>query len=242
MLAQQRVAVDTHAARWLKEEAPESTVRLERLHSSGLLHRQQIFEGQPAAITITRRGLAATGSALPAPRIDLRQYRHDVGVAWLWQAAHAGTFGAPRRVISEREMRSHDRRQERAPAIDRRPLLGVGIGGTGPGGYPLRHYADLLVDTVDDRRVAVELELTAKSRPRIDRVMLAFASDARIHDVVYLVPDQALARFVSDAAGRAGLRQMVHVHRVSNDGLEGAPAISERGALTHPAIAQALER
>jgi hypothetical protein len=241
MLAQQRVAVDLQAARWLYESGRESAARLERLQSAGLLRRQRIFEGHPAAITITRRGLAVTGSTFSAPRIDLRQYRHDVGVTWLWQAAHAGAFGAPSRIISEREMRSHDSRQDRAPAIDREPRLGVGLGGIAPGGYPQRHYPDLLLDTRDDRRVAVELELTAKSRPRIDRVMLAYASDARIHDVVYLVPDQALARFVGDAAGRAGIRQTVHVQGIAPDGLEGAPVLQERGPLTRLPRANALE-
>jgi hypothetical protein len=39
---------------------------------------------------------------------DPRCYRHDVGAAWIWLAAKAGTFGAPQQSLSERVMRHHD--------------------------------------------------------------------------------------------------------------------------------------
>jgi hypothetical protein len=48
------------------------------------------------------------GRDLPPPRRDLRCYRHDIGVAWLWLAASRGAFGRVERIVSEREMRSRD--------------------------------------------------------------------------------------------------------------------------------------
>ena len=63
----------------------------------------------PGCYLIDRSGLKAIGSDLPRPRdLDLACYRHDVGLGWLWLAAHAGTFGPLDELLSEREMRSHD--------------------------------------------------------------------------------------------------------------------------------------
>jgi len=243
MLAEQRVTVTPQAAHWLNEPAAASAARLERLQAARMLKLDQIFHAAPAAVTITRRGLAAAGSTLRTPpQIDLRQYRHDVGVAWLWQAAHAGYFGTPKALVSERVMRSHDWRLDRRAANEPIERFGVGIGGVAPGGAPRRHYPDLLVDTQDGRRVAVELELTAKSRPRTDEVMLAYASDGRVAEAAYLVPDARLARFIRDAADRAGIPELISVTRLEPGGIDGAPATTTRGIASRTASRPPLTR
>src|SRR5579875_3128098 len=103
------------------------------LASGGLVNRQRIFAGHPAACWITRAGLGAIGSSLPAPGPDLKGYRHDVGLAWLWLAARHGAFGELTGQVSERTMRSADRRRERAGpgAGDPRAVLNC----TGEGRY-----------------------------------------------------------------------------------------------------------
>jgi hypothetical protein len=251
MLAEQRVTIEPQAGHWLNETKHDSSTRLQRLQSARMLKVEQIFHAAPATVTITRRGLAAVGSTMRTPQVDLRQYRHDVGVAWLWQAAHAGYFGAPAAIVSERTMRSHDWRLDHQAANEPAERFGVGIGGVAPGGSPRRHYPDLLVDTQDGRRVAIELELTAKSRPRIDEVMLAYASDGRVAEAAYLVPDARLGRFISDAARRAGISGIVSVKRLSpkatNDTTSALPRLAGSRAapsppLTHRSPAKTIDR
>jgi len=192
--------------------------RLRRLAGGGLITIQRIFEGRPAAVSITARGLGAIESRLPAPRVDLKAYRHDIGVGWLHLAARQGVFGTVTDVRLERELRSRDRRADREG-----PPLGIGVGTFRHGGRPSRHYPDLLLTTTGGRQVAVELELTAKSSDRLRWIMRAYASDPRISAVLYLVPDAEGARRIETAARRAGIASLVHVQRLAASGIHGAP-------------------
>jgi hypothetical protein len=235
-LAEHRVLIVPQVAHLLDVTESTAARRLRRLQRSGLVEYQRVFSNQPAAAWITRRGLDAIEHQLPAPRIDLRGYRHDVGVGWLWMAAHAGVFGAATAVTSEREMRASDARSG-GDAIDQgraREPFGVGLGILNPHGQPKRHYADLMLDTRSGHRVAVELELTAKSRGRMSRIMRAYASDAHVDAVLYLVPTAAIARLVTDAARQAGIADLVHVQRLAPDAIKGAPAhaLDRAGART----------
>jgi hypothetical protein len=237
-LARQRLAVDPQVVVVL--DTPETAARshLERLEAEGLVCTTAVFEGHPAAHRITTKGLAAIGSELRAPRLDLATYRHDVGLTWLWLAARDGTFGALSSLVSEREMRSHDARPERAGEP-----FGVGLGGVGPGGREQLHYPDLLLRTAAGNCVAIELELTHKSRHRLERIMLAYAGDRRIDAVLYLVParERALATRIQQAARRAGIDRIAHVQTLAGQPV-GAPdhgrTLGRRGSRTPVAEAE----
>jgi len=192
--------------------------RLRRLASERLITSQRIFEGRPAAISITGRGLRSIESGGPAPRVDLKAYRHDVGVGWLYLAARQGVFGTLTDLRLERELRGDDHRADRQG-----PPAGIGVGTVSRGGRPSRHYPDLLLSTVTGHQVAVELELTAKSSDRLRHIMRAYASDHRVSAVLYLVPDAAAARRIETAARRAGIAPLVQVQRLARDGIHGAP-------------------
>jgi hypothetical protein len=214
--------------------------RLRVLESRGYLGRERIFAGHPAACWITRRGLGAIGSRLPAPRLDLKGYRHDIGLAWLWLAARDGAFGPLAAMQSEREMRSADRRGGR----ESRPS-GVGIGGVGPGGREQLHYPDLLLRLAGGQNVAVELELTGKSVRRLERIMLGYAGDRRIDAVLYLVPNGPLGRRIETAARRAGIAELIQVQRLAPGSPHGAPQPSSAsrgrsGAITTGSTGRAM--
>ncbi|HTW12964.1 MAG TPA: hypothetical protein VME01_09485 [Solirubrobacteraceae bacterium] len=217
-LAEHRVMVSAQLALLLDVPEAESEQRLARLREQGFLQQERVFEAQPAATWITRHGLAAVERRLAVPRLDLKGYRHDVGVGWAWLAAREGAFGAVAEVISEREMRSHDRRADR----EREPY-GVTVGRLDARGRPIRHYPDLMLMTPDGRRLAVELELTTKSRARLDAIMLAYAGDPSIEGVLYLVADRRLERLIGDAVNRAGIGDLVRVQRLAAGGITGAP-------------------
>jgi hypothetical protein len=219
LLAEHRVAVSAQLEMAFDDLPAQALgARLRRLAKGGLITMQRIFEGRPTAISITARGLGAIESRLPAPRVDLKGYRHDIGVGWLHLAARQGVFGKLVEVRLERELRSHDRRADRES-----PPLGIGVGTFGRAGRPSRHYPDLLMTTAGGHQVAVELELTAKSSHRLVQIMRAYASDARVSALLYLVPDAAGARRIETAARRAGIGSLVHVQQLAEDGIHGAP-------------------
>ena len=79
-------------------------------------------------------------------------------------AARAGRFGALRRVISEREMRSHDGRHSQS---ERR--YGVRLGGVGRGGDDSLHYPDMVLVTDSGHRVAGGLLAGGVPQSRLQR-------------------------------------------------------------------------
>ena len=189
---------------------PEATdARLRALARAGLLERRTVFHRQPALNRITAAGVTAIGGDLKPPRLELHAYAHDVGVAWLWLAAHRGAFGPMQSIVAERRLRSLDARAEPGE-LPRAARLGC----LGPRGQERLHYPDLLLTTVEGRRVAVELELTGKGRSRTERILGAYAADPRIDAVIYLVPDRRIGRTVAEAARRHGLSRRAHVQLV----------------------------
>lgn len=214
-LAEHRFALADHAAALLGVTRRTAGERLARLVEGGYIREASVPGRQPVMYLIKRAGLAAVGSALPAPLLKMPGYEHDVGLAWLWLAAQRGTFGPLSEILSERTLRSRD--GARGPSSDlgdRDEPLGVRKGGLGPRGGEQLHYPDLLLRTTDGRCVAVELELSGKARTRLESILAAYAADPRIAGVVYLVQSQAVARSVERAARRVGASELVHLQRV----------------------------
>jgi hypothetical protein len=208
-LAEHRLALPEHAAALLGRSPDTARARLARLAGAGYVRSEPVFRDQPAMYLITRAGLKVIGSAFEAPRLDMRCYEHDVGVAWLWLAARAGTFGPVSEIIAERRLRSHDAARER----EGEPL-GVRLGGVGPRGQERLHYPDLLLRTADGRRIALELELSSKWRPRLETILAGYGADPRIDGVVYLAASRSVARSVQAAARRLGVSSLVHLQPV----------------------------
>ncbi len=225
LLAEHRVMVVPQVAVGLEVSDRTAAARLRDLRDQRLIAHEAIFRNQPAAVWITRRGLDAIESRLPPPSVDLKGYRHDIGVGWLWLHAQRGAFGPVAALTSEREMRSHDLRADRT--ADR---FGVALGGLDSFGRMTRHYPDLLLTKMDGTRVAFELELTAKSGRRLDTIMRGYAGDGQIDTTVYLVPDASLARLIGDAVARAGIPDLVQVRRISAALIPGAPLPGARSA------------
>lgn len=231
LLAEHRVLVVPQLVMAFADRSPRRvTARLQRLASGQLITHQRIFAGRPAAISITGRGLRTIESGAPAPRVDLKAYRHDIGVGWLHLAARHGVFGSLTDLRLERELRAADQR-----ADNDGPPAGIGVGTFARGGQPSRHYPDLLMRTASGHQIAVELELSAKSTGRLRQIMRAYASDHRITAVLYLVPDAAGARRIESAARRTGIASLVHVQRLAAGGIHGAPPPIAAGRLPAPA-------
>jgi hypothetical protein len=210
LAADHRLVLPQHVQAMLGlSSARAASARLHALCGAGLLAKAAIFRGQPPCFRITRKGLAIVGCSLPSPRLDLRNYQHDVGVAWLWLAARGGAFGQMWEVLSERRLRSHDSSPE-----GREDPFGVRLGGVGPGGRERLHYPDLLLTTSERRRIAVELELSSKGRARREGILAGYGADHRIDAVLYLADKPQVARAIRASAAALGLGALVHVHQV----------------------------
>jgi hypothetical protein len=197
---------------------------LARHHLGGLLagklvRRERVMRSGPDCFQITRAGLALIGSELPSPEFDPR-YRQDVGVGWMWLAARGGAWGPADRIMTEREMRSHDKRRPQ-------DSQGVGVGHdsqqlqtlTGP---PLGirvsddddesrlHYPDLLLIR-GRRRVAIELQLAAPSPRRLGRVLSGYGAYEWISAILFLVGDPAIGDAVRSTAVKLESPPVVHI-------------------------------
>jgi hypothetical protein len=219
--AQHRLILAAHAQSLFGVSARVVGRRLTALTREGYLQARRVFAAQPACYQITRDGLGATGSPLTPPRLDVRGYAHDVGVAWLWLAARRGAFGPLKELLAERTLRSEDARGEAARAGG--PLAarasetgpyGVRLGGLGAHGRERLHYPDLLLVASDGQRIAVELELTSKGQSRREGILIGYGSDARVSTVLYLVDHPAVGRAVEASARRLGMESLVQVQRV----------------------------
>ncbi len=208
-MAAHRFVLSDHVRTLLGVSAAAAYARLRMLCGAGYVTQDRQLHAAPGWYQISRAGLGVIGSSLPKPRaVDLRCHRHDIGLGWLWLAARDGAFGPVREVISERHLRSHDgRHQARA---DR---YGVRLGGVGPGGRERLHYPDLILEMGSGHRMAVELELSSKSRRRREGILAGYGADARIDAVVYLVDSPAVGRAVMNSASRLGLSSLIHVQR-----------------------------
>jgi hypothetical protein len=227
-VAEHRLVLAAHVRSLLGISEGAAYARLRALSGAGFLTHTALFQGEPGCYQIAGKGLRVIGSDLPRPRIDLRCYRHDVGVAWLWLAARDGALGPIREVISERRLRSHD------GTVDGRSRpLGVRLGGLGPGGRDRLHYPDLILVGTDGRRIAVELELSSKGRSRREKILAGYAADARVDAVLYLVDDPRVGRGVRSSASRLDISELVHVQRVR---LVGAGPNPSAGAAAERAM------
>jgi hypothetical protein len=226
-LAEHRILIVPQVALLLGVSDGTALRRLRQLEKERLLELRGIFKGLPAAAVIRGRGLRAVGSRLKPPQLNYNEYRHDVGVGWLWLAARAGSLGELRGLTTDRRMQAED---AAATASAQGSRWGVGLGLLGSHGQPQRHYPDLMLDMKSGHRVAVELELTAKSSGRMNRIMSAYASDSRIDHVLYLAANRSIAARVQQSARRAGIAERVHVQLLKPDGIAGAEVGTVRRA------------
>jgi hypothetical protein len=220
--AEHKLVLASQAQALLATSTAAAAQRLRALRADGLLVSDRPFDEQPKCYQVTRRGLGVIESRLPAPRsVDRAGYRHDVGVGWLWLAAHAGVWGEMREVVSERSMRSRD---GKSPGAER---FGVRLGGLGPGGRERFHYPDLLLVDPNGYRIAVELELSSKDRRRVEGILAGYAADPRIAAVLYLADRPSVGRAIEGSARALGIADLVHVQR-ARWGRDAPPAAAAR--------------
>ena len=230
-LAAQRFVVAPQVQALLGCSARTAREQLRLLALAGHAERAPIFAGRPSTWQINAAGLRAVGSSLSAPRLQLSSYEHDLGLGWLWLAARNGALGELTSVRSERELRSADLgEQSDRDAVEITPDQRYSTG------TDRRHHPDLILETRSQRRIAVELELTPKSRARMRSIMLSFAASPRIDAVLYLVSERQHARSVATDARAAGIGSIVHVQPIRLP-IHGAPRFTAPARPASPGAA-----
>jgi hypothetical protein len=222
--AEHRIVLAGQVQALIHTTAAATQTRLRTLAGEGLLRRHQVPESPGRCYSITRRGLQAIDSDLPLPRTDPRAFRHDVGLAWLWLLAGGGSFGPLQAMVSERRMRSVDTAEAHAARSsgETSEPFAVRLGGSAGGGAQRIHYSDLLLIGAHGSRVALELELTAKTRLRRERILAGYGADRRIDGVIYLVEARGVGRTIERSAARLCVEGRIRVQMLRWSGPAGA--------------------
>jgi len=212
--AAHRFVLARQAQAWLGASEVVAYRRLKGLVGADLMSYERLFHHRPGCYRVTTAGLAVIESPLPRPLIDLRSYRHDTGLVWLWLHAWRGALGPYRQLLSERDMRSHDQRPDSACGT-----FAIPLGGYARGGKRRVHFPDIVICHEDGSRVALELELTLKSRARLEAIFAGYTAERRIARIIYITDAAAVAAAVSEMVAMFGLDARVEVHylgRASN--------------------------
>lgn len=227
-IAEHRIVLAYQVRRFLGASSSVAYARLRALSAAGLVRQRKALYGHPSCYQATSQGIGAAGRSYRAQEIDYGRLQHDLGLASLWLAARAGTFGPFQSLISERAMRSSD--ASAANALGKASTAGapagadqygyddsrqgVRLGGVGERGRERLHYPDLLLVTPQGKRIALELELTSKGAARREKILMGYAFDRKIDAVVYLVRDLPIGRKIRDSARRLGISDLVHVQLI----------------------------
>ncbi len=192
----------------------------------GLIDHARIFHCQPGVYLATRSGLSIADLELPPARIDIRTYAHDVELTSV--VVELERELGPERVRTEREMRATDTALGGRPPEEQQfavPLSGArGQLQLTPAGFPRLHFPDCAVvgasGEADDEVLAIELERTAKGRPRLRRILAAYVGARHIAAVRYYVVDERVRLLVERevAAQRAHSLIAVRVWSPTHNG------------------------
>ena len=152
-------------------------VRIKKLVEGGYLVRDRILHGQARIHKVTKKGVLACGDALlPVKDVNLGTFRHDmklIDLALMLEERTGGHFIPDRRI-------RHDE----------------GLSGVGQ----LGHIADGLLYIEGHKPVAIELELSIKSRARIQSIIDGYGGDLSIKEVWYFTDQQSVEQAISKAA------------------------------------------
>jgi len=147
--------------------------RIRYLLEIGLLRRIDLKSSTVRPLVVTPKGCQVCGDDLSPPKsVQRAQINHDLtfpNITMTLEARNGGTI-EPARRVAQRYARDPDRRNH--------------------------HLPDAIFHRPDGTAVALELELTAKSKRRLGQIFEQYAADLSIAEVWYLTDDLSLARML----------------------------------------------
>jgi hypothetical protein len=184
------VSVDQLARRFFAS-IEDARQRLQELREFGLVEVDEVLVGFPAVVRATRQGARHAGVDLPPASLELGRVRHSLALVDLsieLLAAHPGSVWTTERELRRDRMREA-RRQRRWE--------------------PRRRVPDGLLRLPDGRRVAVELDLTAKRTARLDLLAGAYAVDPEVDAVWWFLPSEEAASRMRAVVGERDLGHLI---------------------------------
>ena len=174
--------------------------RVARCVERGLLERLDLVRGEPTLLRATRAGLRNAGLPLEVATVSPGSVKHWVVCAStaLLLAEEAGL----EQVISDREIRFYER-------VEGKPLASAKMG-EHPSGTPALHLPDLAIIT-NDRRLAVEVELSPKAPRRLERIMRGWRRASWVDEVRYYCAPGITRRAVERAVRKTRSGERVRV-------------------------------
>jgi hypothetical protein len=142
--------------------------RLSELKSSGYLRYEKVFHNKPGIYITDKNGIAVTSDELPAVKIRLGSYEHDLTLVDLAIELEKRTGASWR---TDRQIRHEN------------GMAGVGIKG---------HSPDGILEFASGDLIAVELELSAKGTKRLDSILKDYAK-SRYKEVWYFASSDSIA-------------------------------------------------
>lgn len=152
--------------------------RMKKLVEGGYLARERILHGQARIHKVTKKGILASADALaPIQYIKLGTFRHDLMLVDLALSLESETGGT---LTPDRRIRHNE-----------------GLSGAGQSG---QHVADGYLFLGDEKPIAVELELSVKSRVRIVEIINAYGGNLSVKEVWYFTDNKAVVNALQKAA------------------------------------------
>ena len=154
---------------------PRSYQLLTRLVEEGYVKHERVFHGRHGIYRLSRKGAKLTHLP-PLARVPLANYKHDITLMEVYLRLREQY---PQALwISERELK--------------RDKYFDGVGKFG-------HLSDGLLVFKDGKRIAVEVELSLKSRNRVEQILRWYGGVFEIEEVWYYCPKGIMASMSSMA-------------------------------------------
>lgn len=153
----------------------------------GLLERVALLRREPSLLRATRRGLRFGGLGLPPAIVSAASVDHSLRCVSTALALASEDDG---QVLSERELILAER-------IEGRTIASAKVGEL-PDGRPRLHRPDLAI-LAADWVIAVEVELTPKSAPRLQEIIRGWRRASHVAEVRYLCEPGQTRRAVERA-------------------------------------------
>ena len=183
--------------------------RTAALIDRSLLERVKPLYRAPALLRATAAGVQLTGSSYPVCSVSAGSVPHWIACVDVALALERETKGFRQAtVVSEREIRWAERQAQG-------PIASARIDQQAEGHRGL-HRPDLAV-VHPDRVVAVEVELTAKGRARLETIIRAWRRARWIDSVRYYAPPGAVMSGLEAAVARLRAGERVELHPLGLD-------------------------
>jgi hypothetical protein len=211
--AQHELIEHRHIQALLKITPAEAGDRLAELARQGLTRHHRTHHQQPGHHQITSHGLATISSPLPVPRFEtIRDYLHELGIAWLALAARYGAFGEVHQARARRAMHHHD---QQPPAGEARYGTQITLDQN-----TTLHYPDLMITVPyleTTGRVAIQIQPHAPTPRRLKAEIAAHGNNPHLTAALYLAAEPSTAKTTRDIAASLELQDKIHVQPLRYD-------------------------